>query len=277
MYRKIISWAFIIIGTLLLVLSVAGVAAIWIYRVPARDRALAQLKQVDVELTQAQTALDNGRNELQRTLRIVDAADKGLSSLKQQLADAKKLTDQVNGVLNTKLTPGLQGLRDKLSQLRGMLQNLRDNLKTLNAVPFLNLNIPGDQYLAGLIADVDNLDKELVSIQQLTAKASTFVGDSSYLMGGNLTDTRVHIQDLLKSVTEYDKKVAGWHAQLRDVIGSLPRWINEAAVGLTLFLLWLGISQFGLVLHGLGMQQGDDPLLPLRRLRSRHDEDQYVD
>lgn len=277
MYSKTLSWALIILGTLFLVLSVIGIAAIWISRVPLTNRALAQLGEVDTELTQAQSALDNGKSELQRTLRIVDDAQKGLAALKDQMAQAKKLTDQVNGTLDSKLIPGLQSTRDKIDQLRGTLQKLRDSLKSLNSVPFLNLNLPGDDFLAGLIADVDSLDKEIAGVQQLTQKASTLTGDASYLMGADLSDTRVRIQKLLDTVTQYDTKIAGWHAQVRGLISSTPRWINETAIGLTLFLLWFGISQFGLLLHGLALRQGDDPYVVLRRLRSRPDFDSYVD
>src|SRR5512143_1801987 len=139
MYRNIFSWAFLVLGSLFLVLSIVGIAAIWIYRQPLTDRAVGRLEQIDTELTQAQSALDNGKAELQRTLRIVDAADKSLSAMKRQMATAKKLSDQVNGALNGSLIPGLKATRDKVDQLRGTLQKLRDSLKTLNSVPFLNL------------------------------------------------------------------------------------------------------------------------------------------
>ena len=273
MYRKILSWALIVMGTLFLVLSIVGIGVIWIYRVPITNQALARLGQVDTELAQAQSALDNGQGELQRTLRIVEAAEKSLAALKDQMAQAKQLTDEVNGTLNSKLIPGLQATRDKIDQLRSTLQELRDSLKSLNSVPFLNLNLPGDEFLGGIISDVDSLDKEIASVQQLTQKASTFVGDASYLMGGNLSDTRVRIQKLLDTVTQYDKKVAGWHAQVRSLTSATPRWINKAAAGLTLFLLWFGISQFGLVLHGLALRQGDDPFIVLRRLKGGNDYD----
>src|SRR5512142_2655280 len=111
MYRKILSWAFIVLGTLFLILSVVGIAAIWIYRVPLTNQGLARLEQVDSELTQAQSALDNGKAELQRTLRIVEAAESSLAALKSQLSEAKNLTDQVNGTLSGTIIPGLQSTR----------------------------------------------------------------------------------------------------------------------------------------------------------------------
>ncbi len=277
MNRKILSWALIILGGLFLLLSVIGIAAIWFYRVPLTNQAVGRLEQIDTELTQAHQALDNGKTELQRTLRIVDAADKSLSAMKQQMATAKSLSDQVNGLLNDQLIPGLKATRDKVDQLRGTLQSLRDSLKSLNSVPFLHLNLPGDQFLADLIGGVDSLDNEIASVQQLTQKASTAMGDASYLLGGNLTDTKERIQKLLDTVTEYDQKVGGWQAEVRSLIASVPRWINEAAVGLTLFLLWFGISQFGLILHGLALREGENPFAVLRRLKRGRDYDAYVD
>src|SRR5512141_2066286 len=141
MYRRILYCALIVLGSLLLILSVAGIVAIWVYRVPLTHQAIGRLEQVDTELTQAQSALDNGKTELQRTLRIVDTANKSLSAMKQQMGTAKQLSDQVNGTLNDQLIPGLKATRDKVNQLRGTLQKLRDSLKTLNSVPFLNLNL----------------------------------------------------------------------------------------------------------------------------------------
>src|SRR5262245_27562244 len=123
MYRKIISRALIGLGTLFLLLSVIGIGAIWFYRVPLTNQAISRLEGIDTELTQAQAALDNGKSELQRTLRIVDAADKSLSAMKAQMAAAKSLTDQVNVTLNDKLIPGLKETRDKVDQLRTTLQN----------------------------------------------------------------------------------------------------------------------------------------------------------
>jgi uncharacterized protein YlxW (UPF0749 family) len=275
MYRKILSWAFIVLGTLFLILSIVGIAAIWIYRVPLTHQAVGKLEQVDSELTQAQSALDNGKAELQRTLRIVDAAEKSLSSLKSELSSAKALTDQANGTLTGSIIPGLQSTRDKINQLRGTLEGLRNDLKKLNSIPFLNLKLPGDAFLADLINSVDSLDKEIAAVVQLTQKASTFTGDASYLLGGNLTETRQRVQNLLNLISQYDTKVKGWHAEVRSLIANLPGWINEAAVGLTLFLIWFAISQFGLLLHGLALRQGADILVPLRRQEREHS--RYVD
>jgi hypothetical protein len=93
------------------------------------------------------------------------------------------------------------------------------------------------------------------------------VGDTSFLLGGDLTGTRNSLQNFLTSIHEYQKKVADWRKQADDLKTNAPQWIDQASVALTIFLFWFGISQFGLLLHGLNMQRGADPLLAFKRTR----------
>jgi hypothetical protein len=58
---------------------------------------------------------------------------------------------------------------------------------------------------------------------------------------------------LLDALVEYDLKVTGWHTEVSRLIESTPGWIDQASGILTIFLLWFGFSQFGLLLHGLGL------------------------
>ena len=66
-----------------------------------------------------------------------------------------------------------------------------------------------------------------------------------------------------------------WRGQIADILESVPRWIDNASLSLTLGLLWFGFSQFGLILHGLGMRRGIDPLDVLRT-KSESSEDMSI-
>jgi hypothetical protein len=80
-----------------------------------------------------------------------------------------------------------------------------------------------------------------------------------------MTETKQHMNDLLNSLVEYDNKVTAYHEQVQGLIASVPRWSDWLAVSLTIFLLWFAVSQFGLFLHGLSLQQGGDPFAVIRR------------
>ena len=264
MTRKILIGALIVFSSTFLILSILGIALAWIYNEPVTREATSRLQEVDSQLTQIQTDLRNAKAEVERALRIIQSAEDALASLTQQTTDAKTLLEDVNATLDDKLIPGLEATRTNITEVRNTLEDLRATLKQINELPFVNLSIPGDELLLSIIDQVDALDGEIVNVQDLAQRASTFINDTSYLLGGDFNETKQKLEDLVLILAEYDQKVTDWRGQIADILESAPRWIDNASLSLTLGLLWFGFSQFGLILHGLGMRRGIDPLDVLR-------------
>jgi hypothetical protein len=101
------------------------------------------------------------------------------------------------------------------------------------------------------------------------------MSDTSYLMGGDLSETRENIQNMQAVIDEYEGRIGIWREQVATLQADLPGWIQRTAIWLTVFLLWFALSQFGLILHGLGAWRGENPLAVLRGepiTDSRHEE-----
>ena len=260
MIRKILAGGLIFLSSTLLILSVVGIAATWTCNEPLTRKSITEVQGIDSLLAQIQTDIQNAKAEVERALRIVDSAEKALSSLVGQTSGANDLLMQVNSLLDDKLIPGLQTTQTKIDQVRTTLENLRTSLEQINTLPFLNLNIPGDELLTGLLKDVDTLNSEITSVQDLAQRASTFVSDTSYLLGGDFTETKQELEDLNLVLKDYDDQITGWRSQAGRVIKSLPRWIDYASIILAFCLLWFGFSQFSLLLHGLSVWKGRNPL-----------------
>jgi len=265
MARKIFSGILITLSSILLILSAVGIGAAWYYNEPLTKESVARLGEIETELARTQTALQDAKAELERTLRIVDSAEQTLENLSDELAQAKQLFDEFDKTLGDRLIPGLENSRERLNSLRGTLENLRSGLEDLNSLPLVDLNLPGDEILVNLIETVNSIDAQIERMKGLADKASTFSEDVSFLMSGDFSETRQRLETFLQVVGEYEQKVAGWHTQVETWIASLPGWIDRASVILTVFLLWFGLSQFGLLLHGLTLWRGNNPLVVLRR------------
>ena len=262
MTRKIIALILIVISAVMLGLSIAAIALIWVYKEPLVQTSTGQLRAVDTELNQAHAALQNAELELERTLRAVEAAEQSLAALKAEFVQVKTLFGDVNGTLQSQLLPGLKNSRAQIDQAKSSLLDLQASLKKLNDIPYLNINLPGDQVLANLIAGAGSLDTQIAQVQTMVDKASSFMGDASYLMGGDFTETKNNLQNFPAVVKEYDLKLTGWHNQLAFMIDALPGWIETACSGLTIFLAWFGFSQVSLILQGLRLQSGKLPQAP---------------
>lgn len=265
MARKILSWILIVFSGIFLLASVAGIAAIWIYNTPLTREATTELQNIDSQLAQAQVTLTSSETELSRALRIVDATQATLEKLATQTNSTENLLDTIQSTLDDRLLPELKTTRGRIDSARLTLEQLQSILAGVGGfIPGVDLSIP-DKLLADLIASANSLNAEITSMEALATQVSLFVGDTSYLLGGDLTETRDSLQSFITAIQDYQTKVTSWREQVTYLQAGAPKWIDQASVALTIFLLWFGISQFGLILHGLHWLRGGDPLLVLRR------------
>ena len=267
MVRKILGGLLIVLSLSLLILALIGIWAAWHYNEPLTTGLNARLTEVDYGLADAQTALQDAQDELERALRFVDSAEAALETLSEQTTVAKQFLDTVTDVLDGTIKPGLAKSREQIDQAQKTLDDLRMSIETINRIPFVNLTVPDDGLLDSFVEITDSLESEIIRVEDLAGQSSTFLNDTSYLMGGDLQETRDNILELQKVVDEYENKMGDWRDDLAALKASLPGWIDRISLFLTAFLLWFSFSQFGLLLHGLALLKGNNPLKALRSRR----------
>jgi chromosome segregation ATPase len=265
MARKIIAWTLVVLSSVFLLASAAGIIAAWGYNEPLTREALSQLQSIDGQLVQVQTTLESSRLELERALRIVDSTEDVLEKLAEQSTSAENILDGIQNTLDDRLLPELKQTRARINSARATLENLQSVLEGIaNFIPGIDLSAPKN-IVTDLIDSANSIDSEIANAEGIARQASTFVSDTSYLLGGDLTQTRESLQSFITSIEEYQERVKGWREQVADLLVNVPVWIDRASIGVTVFLLWFGLSQFGLLLHGLNLRRGGDPLAVLRR------------
>jgi len=265
MARKIFSGVLILLAAFLLVVSLGGIAALWVYNEPLTREVTRQLKEVDGEMAQAQTALQSSRKELERALRLVNTSEAALEKLAEQTEGAENIFEYIQSKLDDDLLPELKTTRQRIESARTALEGLQTVLEGISSfIPIVDLNAP-DKILVDLIASARSLDSDIADIEVIAQQASTFVSDTSFLLGGDLSQTRESLEEFLATIQVYQEKVTDWRAQIKVLNAGLPKWIDQASIGLTIFLVWFALSQFGLILHGISIRDGDNPLWVLRR------------
>lgn len=264
MGRKILAWTLIVLSSIFLLASVVGIGAAWIYNEPLTREATGRLKEIDGQLSQVQATLESSRQELERALRIVDATEQVLEKLAEQSTSAENILDGIQSTLDDRLLPELKTTRERINSARSALENLQSVLDGIASfLPGVDLGAP-KKIVTDLIDSANSIDSEISNAEDIAKQASTFVSDTSYLLGGDLTQTRESLQNFITSIEDYQGRVAGWRDQAADLIKNVPVWIDRASISVTAFLLWFGLSQFGLLLHGLSIRRGENPLDVLR-------------
>jgi chromosome segregation ATPase len=264
MLRKIFIGTLLALSSILLAFSVIGIAAIWIYNEQITTTVVSRLEEIDSQLAQIEVTLQASQRELERALRLVDATEKALQQLVSSSGGTGNVFESIQGTLDDRLIPDLKTTRERIDAARATLEDLRSVLEGITSlVPFIDLNSQ-DKIVADLIVSATSLNADISEIELVAQQASTFVSDTSYLLGGDLTETRDSLQSFLTAIQEYEQKVTGWREQVAQLSDGAPGWIDRASIGLTIFLAWFALSQFGMILHGLSLQYGDNPLWLLR-------------
>ncbi|MBL8088949.1 MAG: hypothetical protein JNJ43_01375 [Anaerolineales bacterium] len=260
MARKIITYTLIGLSSLFLILSLVGIIAAWAYNTPLTEKATAQLTDIDTQLSQIQTDLRSAKDEVEHALRIIQSAEDALASFSSQPKPADQVLEDMSKTLSEGLIPSLATTRVQISEIRQTLKDLLATIEQLNSIPFINLQIPGEDLLREVISNSDTLDTEIENMQALVEKTAVFISDISYLLGGDFESTKQNLQNLLQVLEGYDTQLSGWREQVNEIIQSTPKWIDNASISITIFLIWFALSQFGLLLHGLSLRLGDNPL-----------------
>jgi hypothetical protein len=265
MTRKILSGGLIGVSSMLLILSMVGISSTWIFNRPLTRTSTARVQEVESKLAQSQTDIQYAKAEVERSLRIIASAEDVLAPLTGPTSGGETVLEDVNSLLNDKIIPGLQSTQENISQVYGTLEDLQAALEQANSLPFVDLNLPGDELLAGSLSVMEALNSEIITVQDLAQRASTFMSDTSYSLGGDFTETKHHLEELNLVLDDYDSSITDWRTQANRLIKSLPGWIDLASVILTFGLLWFGFSQCGLLLHGMDLWKGGHPLQVLSR------------
>jgi len=222
-------------------------------RYPVTETLLGKLTEVNTELKQARSALQDAQKELARTLRMVDRAEESLQALSKQREQAKEFLDTVNGMLGNTITPNIEASKEKIEQARKSFDEIRTSIENLNKIPFVEIEVPDDGLLDYFDEIIATLEGEVGQVEEVANNASTFMNDTSYFLGGDFGETREHINNLSEVVDAYETKIAGWQREVDLLIEKTPEWINRASALLAVLLIWLAFSQLGLILHGLAL------------------------
>ncbi len=271
MLRRILLGLMTAIAGALLVLSLLGIGAAWGYNEPATRLAEARLHDLDVELASAQLALEGARTELQRALRILGSARTTLEALARSTSQAQRTLEAVGDALDEAVIPSLRNTSAQLDQVGSALQAALATLETVNSLAILPVRIPGEEWLAGLLEATESLNAEIVSVEELAGSASTFLADVGYVLGGDFEETERGLERLLLTVTEYQTRIESWRAWIATARAELPASIDRVSVVLTVVLLWFGLSQAGLILHGVAGYTGASALREPQTTEARSD------
>ncbi|MCX8025824.1 MAG: hypothetical protein N3A60_11545, partial [Thermanaerothrix sp.] len=127
------------------------------------------------------------------------------------------------------------------------------------SIPFFpgkpyNPETPLHQALGEVATSLDGLNTSLTTMETSLAQTGSNLGlieSEVKRMQEDIQRIRESLQEARDVVKQYQDTTARLLERLRWLEANLPRLTTLAAIGLTIFLVWLGFNQVGVLLQGL--------------------------
>ena len=216
--------------------------------------AVAALTSTQENLDLAQTALGEAQVALGATQAFTDEAGDGL-------ANTSALIGSLGEVLADDLPDVIEQSQQSLSAAEQAATVIEELLYGLNAISgltgvrydpevsltegFAGINEsldPIPETLAGLDENLDAAQDNLDGIQTTVAELS-----------GPLDETEGVLSEAQASVEAYSSTISQLTQEVRNLQGSLPNWTRAVVLAAYFLLIWLAVSQIGLLWQGWEM------------------------
>ena len=209
------------------------------------------------------SALDETLSILEDTLHTADTSlqsvNETLKVSAQTLGDTQPILSETQTLLDEQIPHTITETQAALYTAQQGVGLIEQTLRVITLIPFM----PGEPYQpqTSLSDSLGQIAWTLGQIPQSTADLSDGVQISKANLATlqinllsislQLDDIQENLQGVLDALPQYHQTIAAQQAQITRLSQQLPQWVNLLSAALTVFLVWLGLTQVGLLLQGV--------------------------
>ena len=257
-FKRILAGIAIFASGLGLILSLAGVIAVWMVNRPLTDSLTGLLDSAEAVLIFSQDQLDEMDSDLAEIQEVIARVEQAVNQAGEQLAEGNLTLQLISNLVGEELAPKVESAAALIKTIRGTIISVDSTLTTANTIPFVTVpTLPMEQ-----LAEIDQ------QMQAAVADARSLVETVNEIEDGVITQTGAAIaalhgvEDLVTDrldalVIQVRTPIGNFNARLADAetkvenakarITALIDWVS---ILLTLLLLWTGLGQAALIFLG---------------------------
>jgi hypothetical protein len=275
--RRILGVLVMIAGILGLVLSMAGLASIWIVKPTVSGYVESTISTLSTSIDTSKQAMEITAQALGATVDSIDALSEMLGTTAILVQDTMPALDQLNVFLGVNLPSTLQSASTSLSTaqqaadvLDGAIKSLDTFRVVLSAVPLVGAFVEQptqtydpDQSLADSLGEVAGNLEGLPPMFIEMAASLDKADDNLVGVQGNLTTMSESVALISKSLSEYEAMVKQSQSSMENlkslltgVQANLSTILTAVAAVFSLFFLWLLAAQVVILSQGWELYQG---------------------
>jgi hypothetical protein len=259
--KRVLGICLMVFSALGLVISLLGLVAVLKFSGPvasSADQALqltvAALTSGQQNLDLAHSALGEARTALEATEDFVEGAGGGLG---ESSAVMGSLSDMLVGDLGQVVVETQQSLA-AAEEAAAVIEELLYGLNVISGLTGLTYDpdVSLTESFARMNDSLDTVPRTLAELDQSLSAAQENLDDSQASvveLAGPLHESEAVLVEAQASLEEYSSLTEQVIQEVQDFQENLPRWIRAVVSSLYFLLIWLAITQIGLLSQGWEM------------------------
>lgn len=256
MLYSIIRISFSLAAALGILFSLAGIVIIWRYVPVVSERLMDGAVFVQSALDSSEDLLDIAQTTLTQTQENVALLADATEVMADSLNETSSMASSISNMMEDKFIGVVENTQSALTSLETSAKLVDDTLAFIASIPLLGTKYSNQTPLYNSVVEInENLSdipanmRDMQTSLDATASAITLLNEKVDTLTANVSKIETNVTDAKTVVTTYQELVNKAQGKITYIIDRLPHWVDWAAIGLTLLLVWAILIQAGLLLY----------------------------
>lgn len=257
-----------ILGVLLVVAAIFGLifsgwglVRIWTIKGQVTEDVLSTVELTQTTLTATSDGLFLAEQSLTQAKVDVISLKNTLEATGRAIRATNPIIASLSNLMKNDLPDAIQATQMSLETAQSSARLIENFLRTLSSIPFLpiepyNPEVPLQESLQEVSDSLDRIPASLLDMEDNLRQSQ----GNLILIQAEFNIMARHVQQINESLTnaetivvEYQQVVSEVQERVSSLENDIPRRINNLAWWLTFILIWLAITQLGVLLQGVSL------------------------
>jgi methyl-accepting chemotaxis protein len=258
-FIRITGFALILASIAGLLFSLAGIFGIWTVQRNLTESLTQTVDLIDLTLETTTQGLTVVNDSLIRANTDVRALSTTLQTTGRAIRDTNPMIVEVSGLVADEIPDSILKMQTALTSAQASARLIERTLTLIGNIPLMpayNPPVPLDMALGEVVASLDAIPESLSAVETSlnTSRGNLIMIEAEFnIMARHINDINTSLTDARVVITQYQEVVSVLHEQVTTVQTNLPAWMDTATWFITVGLVWLGLTQLGLLAQGFEM------------------------
>lgn len=261
--KRLLAALFLVLGTVGLLLSLAGGVGVWLVKEPATARAERVFGRVEAALDSAELHLELLETSLSRAAKSLTNAREEQRKASRQPQPNSAVKRKLARTVQRSVAPELGDAQQKLHTVAEAAVVVNSVLEDLGNFPFVSVS--------GLDTDgLAQLNRSLAEVGPAAWELGRLLGDPEPSADAGSQFNRIDrgLQTAQRLLADYESRVREVRTRTERLRSRTFAWITPGTVLFSVVCFWIAVSQVSLLLHARSWWKGGGGSAPSPHERS---------